>query len=135
MLQERDGQKEDRQSGQGALDAAPPAFGSVDRRSQREHEEPGIGRSLHHEKDDVLRQKRPRPKLEPGPELKRLAGIELDHVNEEAPGHCAWARPHQPGRAKHNQDPSDRVEHNDDIEQPIGWSGLGGELDFAAWTF
>ena len=94
-------------------------------------EKPGIGGGLHHEENDVLRQKRAGPKLEPGPELKRLAGIELDHIDEETPGHEAWARPHQPGRAEHDQDSGDRVEHNDEVEQAIGGPRLGDELDFA----
>ena len=129
---ERYAQEPNRQSRQRALDDPPSSFGPVDRRPQREQEEPGIGGGLHHEENDVLRQKHSRPKLEPGPELKRLAGIELDHIDEEAPGHGAWARPHQPSRAKHNQDPGNRVEHNDDVEQAIGGPRLGGELDSAA---
>ncbi len=129
---ERDAQEHNRQSRQGALDRPPSPLGAVDRRPQREQQEPSIGGGLHHEENDVLRQKRAGPKLEPGPELKRLAGIELDHVDEEAPGHEARARPHQPGRAEHNQDSGDRVEHDDDVEQAIGRPRLGGELDFAA---
>ncbi len=132
---ERHAQEHDRQSGQGALDGPPSPFGAVDRRPQREQEEPGIGGGLHHEENDVLRQKRARPKLEPGPELKRLTGIELDHIDEETPGHEAGPRPHQPGRAEHNQDPGNRVEHNDEVEQAIGGPRLGGELDFLQCVF
>ena len=118
----------DRQRRQRALDVAPSAFGPVDRRPQRKQEEPGIGGGLHHQENDVLRQKRPRPKLEPGPELKRLAGIELDHIDEEAPGHGPGTRPHQPGRAEHDQDAGDRVERHDDVEQAIVGARLGNEL-------
>ena len=132
---ERHAQEHDRQSRQRALDGPPSPFRSVDRRPQREQQEPGIGRGLHHEENDVLRQKRAGPKLEPGPELERLAGVELDHIDEEAPGHEAGPRPHQPGRAEHDQDSGNRVEHDDEVEQAIGGPRLGCELDFLQRVF
>jgi hypothetical protein len=131
---ERHAQEHDRESRQGALDCPPSSLRAVDGRPERKQQKPGIGRSLHHDKNDVLRQKHARPELEPGPELKRLAGIELDHIDEETPGHEARARPHQPCRAEHNQDSCNRVEHNDEVEQAIGGPRLGDELDVASRT-